>query len=42
LDDYVERFHLPVHCGVEAFSVEKLGEGYLVGTSEGNYEAAKT
>jgi putative flavoprotein involved in K+ transport len=38
-DDYVERFHLPVHCGVEVSSVEKMGEGYLVGTSEGDYEA---
>src|SRR5499425_1251648 len=38
-DDYVERFRLPVHCGVEVFSVEKTGYGYLVSTSEGNYEA---
>ena len=37
-DDYVERFNLPVHCGVEVFSVEKIGDGYLVWTSEGNYE----
>jgi putative flavoprotein involved in K+ transport len=39
-DDYVERFQLPVHCGVEVFSVEKMGEEYLVRTSEGEYEAA--
>jgi putative flavoprotein involved in K+ transport len=38
-DDYVERFHLPVHCGVEVSSVEKMGEEYLVRTSEGDYEA---
>jgi putative flavoprotein involved in K+ transport len=39
-DDYVERFHLPVHCGVEVFSVEKMGEEYLVRTTEGDFEAA--
>jgi putative flavoprotein involved in K+ transport len=39
-DDYVERFQLPVHNGVEVFSVEKIGEEYLVRTSEGDYEAA--
>ena len=38
-DDYVERFDLPLHFGVEVFSVEKTGEGYSVRTSEGNYEA---
>ena len=38
-DDYVERFDLPVHCGAEVFSVEKLGNGYLVRTSEDDYEA---
>lgn len=37
-DDYVERFELPVHCGIEAFSMEKLDAGYLVHTSEGDYE----
>jgi len=36
---YVKRFDLPVHCGVEVFSVEKTIDGYLVQTSEGNYEA---
>jgi len=39
-DDYVERFHLPVHCGVEVLRVEKIGDEYLVRTSEGDYEAA--
>jgi hypothetical protein len=29
-DDYVDRFGLPVHCGVEVRSVEKLGTQYLV------------
>jgi putative flavoprotein involved in K+ transport len=38
-DDYVERFRLPVHCSVEVFSVEKMREGYLLRTSEGDYEA---
>jgi putative flavoprotein involved in K+ transport len=39
-DDYVERFHLPVHCGVEVFGVEKIGKEYLVRTTEGDLEAA--
>jgi putative flavoprotein involved in K+ transport len=38
-DNYVERFHLPVLCGVEVFSVEKVGDRYTVRTSEKNYEA---
>jgi putative flavoprotein involved in K+ transport len=38
-DDYVGRFDLPVHCGIEVFSVEKLGGRYLVRASEGDYEA---
>jgi putative flavoprotein involved in K+ transport len=38
-DDYVKRFRLPVHCGVEVFSVEQMGPSYLVRTSEGNYMA---
>ena len=37
-DDYVERFDLPVHCGVEVFSVEMQGKRYAVRTSEGDYE----
>jgi putative flavoprotein involved in K+ transport len=37
-DDYVDRFGLPVHCGVEVRSVEKLGTQYMVRTSEGDYE----
>ena len=36
--DYVERFDLPVHCGVEVFSVENQGKRYVVRTSEGDYE----
>ena len=38
-DDYVERFRLPVRCGVEVIRVEKRGDLYLVCTSEGDYEA---
>lgn len=38
-DDYVERFRLPVHCGVEVLSVENIEDRYLVRTSEGEYEA---
>jgi putative flavoprotein involved in K+ transport len=37
-DDYVDRFGLPVHCGVEVRNVEKLGTQYMVRTSEGDYE----
>jgi putative flavoprotein involved in K+ transport len=38
-DDYVERFRLPVRCGVEVISIEKTGDRYLVDTSEGDYAA---
>lgn len=38
-DDYVERFDLPVHCGVEVYTVERLGSRYLVRTSEDDYQA---
>jgi putative flavoprotein involved in K+ transport len=38
-DNYIERFRLPVHCGVEVLSVEKVGDRYVVRTSEKNYEA---
>ena len=38
-DNYVKRFRLPVHCGVEVFSVDKMGPGYLVRTNEGSYIA---
>src|ERR1700693_1619550 len=38
-DNYVERFRLPVLCGVEVFSVEEVGDRYAVRTSEKNYEA---
>ena len=37
-DNYAERFRLPVLCGVEVFSVEKVGDRYVVRTSEKNYE----
>jgi len=39
-DDYVERFALPVRCGVAVATVEKAQQGYMVRTSEGRYEAA--
>jgi len=38
-DNYVERFRLPVPCGVEVFGVEKIDDLYVVRTSEGDYEA---
>src|SRR5260370_2903953 len=38
-DNYVERFRLPVLCGVEVFSVEEVGDRYAVRTSVKNYEA---
>ena len=38
-DNYVERFRLPVRCGVEVFSVEQVGDRYVVRTNDGNYEA---
>ena len=28
-DNYIERFRLPVHCRVEVFSVEKVGDRYV-------------
>jgi putative flavoprotein involved in K+ transport len=39
-DDYVAKFELPVRCRVDVSSVEHSSQGYLVRTSEGNYEAA--
>jgi putative flavoprotein involved in K+ transport len=38
-DDYLQRFQLPVRCGIEVTSVERDGHGYLVRTSEGDYRA---
>ncbi len=38
-DNYIERFRLSVHCGVEVFSVERVGDRYVVRTSEKDYEA---
>jgi hypothetical protein len=36
-DNYIERFRLPALCGVEVFSVEKVGDRYVVRTSEKNF-----
>jgi putative flavoprotein involved in K+ transport len=38
-DDYVQRFRLPVRYEVEVTSVEQYGDGYIVRTSNGDYEA---
>jgi putative flavoprotein involved in K+ transport len=38
-DDYVERFNLPVHGGVEVLGIEKKAAKYLVHTNTGIYEA---
>ncbi|HZT69321.1 MAG TPA: NAD(P)/FAD-dependent oxidoreductase [Terriglobia bacterium] len=38
-DDYVARFRLPVQCGMEVTGVHQTGHGYLVNTSEGDYES---
>jgi putative flavoprotein involved in K+ transport len=38
-DDYVERFNLPVHGGVEVLGIEKRAAKYLVRTDTGIYEA---
>ena len=38
-DDYVERFGLPVLCGMVVRSIEKMQATYLVRTSNGCYEA---
>jgi cation diffusion facilitator CzcD-associated flavoprotein CzcO len=39
LDAYAEHFGLPVHCGIEAMSVEQHNEHYVVRTSAGDYRA---
>ena len=39
-DDYLGAFELPVRGGVEVTSVQKSLHRYLLGTSEGNYQAA--
>ncbi|HAF48280.1 MAG TPA: FAD-dependent oxidoreductase [Anaerolineaceae bacterium] len=36
---YIEQYQLPVRFGVTVNSVEYLGDGYLVRTSEGDYKA---
>ena len=38
-DDYVERFALPVHGGIEVYGIEKIRTKYLIRTSRGSYEA---
>ena len=38
-DDYVRNFGLPVRCGVDVRSVERSTQGYIVRTSERNYQA---
>lgn len=40
-EDYIERFHLPVHYGVRVESVDQnqSGTGYVVQTSAGGFEA---
>jgi putative flavoprotein involved in K+ transport len=38
-DDYVRNFSLPVRCGVEVHSVERSQQGYVVRTSDRNYQA---
>ncbi|UCD53039.1 MAG: NAD(P)-binding domain-containing protein [Phycisphaerales bacterium] len=39
LEDYIERFRLPIQYGVRVNSVEKNGTGYLVHTDEATVEA---
>lgn len=41
LEDYVERFQLPVRCGVRVESVEQnqQGDGYTIRTTAGQFEA---
>src|SRR5215472_14109614 len=40
-EDYIERFHLPVHYGVrvELIDQNQSGTGYVVQTSAGRFEA---
>src|SRR5215469_4344841 len=38
-DDYVRNFGLPVRCGVDVRGVERSTQGYVVRTSERNYQA---
>ncbi|MDX1614685.1 MAG: NAD(P)-binding domain-containing protein [Candidatus Promineifilaceae bacterium] len=42
LEDYADQFDPPIHFGVEVTAVERQtdGEGYVVHTSERDYEAA--
>lgn len=36
---YIKQFNLPIRYGVKVHSVEYLGDGYLVRTSEGDYKS---
>ncbi len=42
LERYAQSFHAPIHCGVQAKAVrlQPGGNGYLIETSEGTFEAA--
>jgi len=40
LEDYIERFRLPIQYGVRVSSVEANGAGYLVHTDDASVEAA--
>jgi putative flavoprotein involved in K+ transport len=39
-EEYVNRYQLPVECGVTVHSVEPAQSGFLVNTSQGQYQAA--
>lgn len=39
-EEYVERFELPVRCGIRVKSVESIQSGYLVSSNEAEFEAA--
>ncbi len=39
-EEYIGRFELPIRYGIQAISVELLGNGYLVRTNKTDFEAA--
>lgn len=39
-EDYINKFQLPIRCGISVKSVEYLGEGYLLRTTEGDFKAS--
>ena len=39
-EDYVNKFQLPIRCGITVKSVEYLGERYLLRTTEGDFTAS--